>query len=203
VSLGMGFSDGRALALATDPSGAVAVDLVRPDDDGLRMAFAGDLDIYERTRALPRIRWAGSALVVEEFSARLRLLGSGALSEGTTVLSEPAVRTSGADGSVTIVEDSPTAIVVDAVAGGDGLVVVADALQVDWQATVDGEPVDLVDADHAGVGVPVGEGSHRIELRYAPRGQRAGTIVSIVTALGLIAAVVGARLARSRSRSRQ
>ncbi len=192
--------EGRALAVAADPAGAVAVEPIRPDDDGLRMAYAGDLRIYERTQALPRIRWAGDAVVVEDPADRLELLNGGDLSDDTTVLSAPGPRGSGAGATVDVGVDAPTAIVVDVDAEGSGYLVVADALQVDWEVTVDGRSADLVEAEHAGVAVAVPEGSHTVELRYRPRGQRAGVAISGVTALGLVLALVVPRVVRSRRR---
>ena len=46
-------------------------------------------------------------------------------------------------------------------AEGDGYVVVADGMQTDWVATVDGQPAELLDADHAGVAVARAGGSAR------------------------------------------
>jgi uncharacterized membrane protein YfhO len=82
-------------------------------------------------------------------------------------------------------------------ARGDGYLVVADALQQGWVGEVDGEPADLVDADHAGVAVHVPAGRHEVTLRYAPPGQRAGVAVSAASAAGIAAAWIwGDRLIR-------
>ena len=174
VTLDMAASDGRALSLATDDEGEVAVDVTRPADDGLRLAYADDLRIYERTRALPRIRWAGSSTVVDDPGERLDLLGEGSVPDDTVVLSEPGAEGSGAPGDVEVLLDAPTAITVEVESEGDGYLVVADALQTDWVATVDGESADLVAADHAGVAVAVPEGTHTVEIRYRPRGPARG-----------------------------
>ncbi len=200
VTLEMAANDGRALSLATDDRGEVAVDLTRPADDGLRLAYADDLRIYERTRALPRIRWAGEATVIEDPDERLRQLSRGLVPDDTVVLSEPGAEGSGAAGDVEVLLDAPTAISVRVESDGDGFLVVADALQTDWVATIDGRSADLVAADHAGVAVAVPEGTHTVEIRYRPRGQRAGAAISVLTALALAGVLVAGRLRARRVR---
>jgi hypothetical protein len=202
LTLGMGFSEGRSLALATDAQGEVAFDVIRPDDDGLRVAYAGDLLVYERTHALPRIRWAGRARVIDDPARRVHELSSGDVPDDVVVLSEPGPRGSGADADVEITVDAPTAVAMTVDAAGDGYAVVADAMQEDWVATVDGEPAGVVDADHAGVAVAVPEGRHVVELRYRPSGQRAGILISAVTAAGLAAAVALPPVVRRRRANR-
>ena len=42
--------------------GRPAVSTVTPEDDGLRLAYAGNSTVWERTTALPRIRWASEVV---------------------------------------------------------------------------------------------------------------------------------------------
>jgi hypothetical protein len=178
---------GQGLFLAAGPGGGVSADLIRPSDDGLRLAFAGDLRIYERTNALPRIRWAARSEVISDGGERVQFIGSGSVPDDTVILSEGAAGGSGQPADVEVLEDSEV-IEVSVDAEGDGYLVIADGIQHDWVATLDGEEVDLVEADHAGVAVPVPAGEHTIEVRYQPRGQKAGAVISGVTAFGLAAA---------------
>ncbi len=185
VRLTLTGADGAALRVAASPDGAPVADVVRPADDGLRMVYADDLVVYERTRAQPRIRWAGTGTTVAEAPERLDLLAGGTLPDDTVVLSDDGPRGSGRSAVLDIRLDAPTRIEVDVEAEGDGYLVVADGLQYGWVASIDGEPGDLVDADHAGVAVHVPEGRHEITLDYRPPGQRAGVAISVVTAIGL------------------
>jgi hypothetical protein len=190
VRLSLGGAGGQSLALATSPDGEVVADAVRPTDDGLRLAYADDLVVYERGRALPRVHWAGRARAVTDGAARLDLLASGEVADDTVLLSEDGPTGSGARAEVAVDRDTPTGLGVSVDADGDGYVVVADALQQGWVAEVDGERADLVDADHVGVAVHVPEGRHEVTLRYAAPGQRAGIAVSAAALLGLTAAWV-------------
>lgn len=190
LQLSLSGAPGLELSLAGVEAGQPAVDVIRPVDDGLRLAFADELRIYERTSALPRIRWAAQARIVPDSDERVALLAGGAVPDDTVVLNEDGARADGDPAAVEIVTDEPDGITARVDAEGAGYLVVADALQTDWIATVDGESAELVDADHAGVAVAVPAGAHDVTLRYRPRGQRAGLAISGVTALGL-AALVG------------
>ena len=180
--------DGGGAHLAAGPGGGIAADLIRPGDDGLRLAYAGDLRIYERMNALPRVHWAGRSEVVRDAPERVDMLASGKVPDDTVVLSSGEPGGSGLGGTVSV-DDATNHTSIDVDAEGDGYVVIADGIQNDWVATLDGKPAELVDADHAGVAVEVPAGRHRIEVNYRPRGQKAGAFLSGVTALGLL--VVG------------
>ena len=200
LTLALDDADGRALHLATTPSGSVGLELVRRVDDGMALRFADDLRIYERTTALPRIRWAGRSVVVADPEARLSRLSGGGVDPDTVVLSEPGADdhhdAPGTPAEIAIVTDSPGSIDLAVAAERPGFVVVADALQTDWTVTVDGSSARLFEADHAGVAVEVPAGSHEVALRYAPRGQRAGLALSSFTAAGMVSAVAWERRRR-------
>jgi hypothetical protein len=205
VTLTLEGAPGASVPLATTPAGMLAYEVIRPADDGLRLAFADDLRIYERTRALPRVRWASRATVIADRDRRLDALAAGAVPAATVVLDEPDGAGGGGpagerNGAVTVTEhDGPVGLDVAVEADRAGHLVVADALQHDWVATVDGEPADLVPADHAGVAVAVPAGRHDVALRYRPRGQRAGLAVGAVTALALAVVAGAGRRAGRRS----
>ena len=208
VTLTLEGAGGQALPLATTTDGDLALAVVRPADDGLRLAFADDLRVYERTRALPRIRWAGSAVVVEDAAQRLAALAGGTVDHDTVVLSAPdsSAATDPGGGAAAraglrVVADAPTAVRVAVDADRPGHLVVADALQHGWAATVDGESAELVDADHAGVAVAVPAGRHVVELRHRPEGRRAGLALSVLGAVSLAGAGGWERL-RARWRRR-
>jgi uncharacterized membrane protein YfhO len=59
-----------------------------------------------------------------------------------------------------------------------------------WRATVDGSEVPIERVDYLLRGVAVQGGEHRIVMTYAPWSWRAGWIVSLLAALGLLAAAM-------------
>lgn len=189
----------EALTLASTSEGTLATNLIRPgDDDGLRLAFAGDLRIYERLDALPRVRWAGRSQVIEDPDERLATLAGGRVPDDTVILGQGEPGGSGAGGTVEQVAAGDT-LRLEVDAAGDGYAVVADAMQSGWAATVDGRAVEILDADHAGVAVAVPAGRHVVEFSYRPEGRRVGFVLSLLSAAGLVAAVGWTTVRRRRS----
>ena len=203
VRLSLVGAGGQGLRLAARSDGPIVADAVHVADDGLRLAYVDDLVVFQRSRGFDRVRWAGRATTVTDAASRLSRLAAGRVAEDTVLLSDDGPAGSGRGGEVTVTRDTPMSLAASVDARGDGYLVVADALQQGWVAKVDGEPADLVDADHAGVAVHVPAGHHEVTLRYAPPGQRAGVSVSAASAAGITAAWIwGDRLLR-RLRRRQ
>ena len=71
----------------------------------------------------------------------------------------------------------------DVEAQAPALVVIAQAHYPNWRATVDGHPVPLWRANYAFQALAVPSGQHRVTLRYADHGLRAGAMVSIIALL--------------------
>lgn len=189
------------VALAADDGGTPAVTLVAPREDGLRVVFADGTVLYERLRALPRVRWAGTAEVVPAAAARVAQLAAG-VPAGTVVLSDPGPAGGGIPAPLSVVEDSGDRITVEVDAAADGYVVVADNIARTWTASVDGRHADLVDADHAVAAVHVPAGRHTVALRHAPPGWRAGLAVSAVALAVLAVLALAERQRRWRASPR-
>jgi uncharacterized membrane protein YfhO len=91
-------------------------------------------------------------------------------------------------------ERRPDRLVVDTDASARGHLVVAEAYQEGWKATLDGKevPVRLANVLFRAVAVPAG--SHRVELRYRPAAVYGG---AALTATG-VAALAGLLVRRGR-----
>ncbi|MEY9965872.1 hypothetical protein ABIA33_003922 [Streptacidiphilus sp. MAP12-16] len=171
--------------------GQIALDTVTDPGDGLRLAHVGTSAIYQRLNAQPRIRWASSSTVVTDQAARVGLLASGSVRADQVVLSAPGPAASGKSASVTVDSDGNEAVTTTVDAQGAGYLVVADADQAGWSASVDGKPAPLVAADQGLVAVHVPAGSHTVGLRLAVPHAAAGVVVSASTAGLLLVAVAG------------
>jgi Bacterial membrane protein YfhO len=190
---GEGLTNGGRLALSFSESGArgplvvsgtgttAACAPVTPRSDGLKLVFADPASIvYQRLTALPRIRWASSAVVIPAAAARLSALAHG-IPGDQVVLSRPGPPGSGRAAGVTVTADSGDQIAAQVNAAGGGYLVVADAMQEPgWSATVDGKAARLVPADHAMVAVFVPAGHHQVSIKYSAPGQLAGFAISAV-----------------------
>jgi hypothetical protein len=187
-----------AVRVEATRDGDVSMGYVRPRRDGLDLTYAdAGTTIYERTTALPRIRWASRAKVIPNGGKRVAALAAGTVPRDTVVLDRRGPVARGAPASLGIRRDTNDEVRADVDADGAGYLVVADALQDGWSATVDGHSVPLVNADHAVVAVPVPEGEHVVRLRADPGGWRSGVVVSLA-ALVLVLGVLVFWLVRRR-----
>jgi len=77
------------------------------------------------------------------------------------------------------------------------MLVLSDTWYPGWHATVDGRDAKIERIDQMLRGVRLGPGAHTVEMSYRPTSFRIGWIVSLVTALALVAAIVVARRRRA------
>jgi hypothetical protein len=185
---------------APDGSGLPAVDTVADADDGLRVVYSGSSVIYERLNALPRVRWASQSTVVASPDQRVAALASGTLPDDTVVLSDPGPAASGQSATVQVAADGTDSVTSTVDAQGAGYLVVADADQVGWRATVDGHHADLVKADQGVVAVAVPGGRHTVTLKYDLPRQTVATWASGLVGLSLLAVPTGEWWLASRRR---
>lgn len=188
-----------------DDVGALAVAVYRAGGD-LRLAFTEGVDVYERLSALPRVRWAGTAVVEDHAGERVGLLASGALPDDEVVLQNPGADPtagSGASATVEVVRDGSGVIEVDVDAAGSGWLVVADSWGAGgWRASIDGTSAPTVMADHVGGAVLVPEGEHTVTFVYRTPGLRVGIAVTAATVVALALLPVVGNVVVSRLRRR-
>jgi uncharacterized membrane protein YfhO len=118
--------------------------------------------------------------------ARLAMLSSGSLGPDQVVLSAPGAPADGRPATVEVAKDGTDEISTTVDAQGAGYLVVADADQVGWRATVDGRDAPLVAADQGVVAVPVPAGKHTVALHFAAPHGTLGATISLVTLLVLL-----------------
>jgi len=129
-----------------------------------RLAYAGaDARVYERPAALPLVRWAPPAA------------GGGSPGDGLAVLRR-----------------EPGRWEIGWRSAEPRLLVVAESWAPGWRALADGQPRPVEAAAGALLGVRLGPGAGRAELRYRPPGLLAGAWTS-AAALLVLAALAAAR----------
>jgi hypothetical protein len=168
-------------------------------NEDLPVAFAGGAVLYRRETALPRIRWAPAALVIPDPEDRVAALSHG-IPPDTVILSDPTDAATGGGATIDVVEDEAAdRIEVRVSADGPGFLVVADSMQSAWVATLDGETVEILSADHIGVAIPVPTGTHVVVFDADPAGWSLGLAISFLTAAAVIAILVIHRIRSSRT----
>jgi hypothetical protein len=176
-----------------------------------RRVYAGeDGTVFENADVLPRV-FAPERLRALPPGARLSdVVGSLSWRTEAVLLEDPrrqpALPQTNGPVSITDYRESTNSAVFRAGAPGGGAVVVASLVQDGgWTArdeTGSALPTGRANGPFLAVAVPGGQ--HRIRLRYAPPGSRAGTAVTFGTGAVLLAAAAtlrARRAARSRSRS--
>jgi hypothetical protein len=186
--------------------GAVSrvVALHDPGEAGLRLAsalpsLAGDaLRVFQVEGALPRARLVGRVQVADG-AAAFHALAEPAFDPAVEAVVESGVPldTPAFQGSARWLERRPDRLRLETTSSGDGLLVLADAYDPGWRATVDGARAPVLRANVAFRGVAVPGGRHTVELVYRP--------LSVVWGLSLsLAALVatGLLVVRDRARAR-
>jgi hypothetical protein len=84
-------------------------------------------------------------------------------------------------GAVTVVEQGPNGVLLRVEAPTSGFVVLTDTFYPGWQATLDGQPVQIWPANLAFRAVAVEAGSHEIIFSYRPRSFTIGLWTSVIT----------------------
>lgn len=168
-------------------------------DDAMVSAYAdANVTIYRNGAALPRARVARSVFPVADRDAALvhvRQLAAqpGHADAATPIALEPsadgraAARLAGASGEVRIVDASdPDRLVLAADLAAPGYVVVADAYDAGWRASVDGAEAPIHPANLLFRAVPVPAGRHDVVLAYRPTGVRVGAGVFLAGLAGTL-----------------
>lgn len=157
--------------------------------------------IVENPDAMPRTWLVHEARQVAPGEA-LPLLKSGVVDPRTTALLEApppelAVPTAPEVESVAVIDQSPDEVRLEVEAAAPALVMVSEAWDTGWTATVDGEPAPVLVADHVFQTVPVPAGPHSIVLGYDPPLLRLGIAVTAATVI-LIVVTYAALVRRER-----
>jgi uncharacterized membrane protein YfhO len=109
---------------------------------------------------------------------------------------EPRPTRASFQADVQVVSYRPDRVRLTTELGADGFVVLADAFDPGWKATVDGRHAKVLRANEAFRAIEVPAGRHDVELVYRPRSVAVGLLVGALTLVA--SAAWGAVSARSR-----
>jgi hypothetical protein len=167
----------------------------------LPVAYDGpDARVYANPQALPRVWIAGGERVAADEDAALDAILDPALDLRATAVVERTLglpATAPGAGRAALERYEPERVTIAARATAPGVVVLSDLHYPGWEATVDGRDAPIERVDYLLRGVRVEPGAHTIELRYRPASFRLGLLISALTAVGLVAAVLLGRRRRA------
>jgi hypothetical protein len=169
-----------------------------PKDPWSRVDVPPALAVREFS-SLPRAIVVPASIVVPR-DRTLAITLAPAFDPRSAVILEEGPRSSGSwnakGGSVQLTSLRPSQIELLASLPGDGVLVVFNAFERGWRATVDGAPTPVLVADAAFQAVRLRKGTHRVRLQYKPRGLREGVGFGVLGILGSV--LVALRLSPSR-----
>lgn len=150
----------------------------------------GTVTVLENRNVLPHA-WIVHDAVTLDSTTALQQINAGTIDPGTTATVEqtpPAMSApiDPAAESVSITAYSSDQVTLQATATGDGMLVLSDVYDPNWEVTVDGEGAQLYVVDGVLRGVALSAGTHTISFSYEPDSLRYGLIVSLVTIGGMI-----------------
>ncbi|MBN1528780.1 MAG: YfhO family protein, partial [Thermoleophilaceae bacterium] len=171
---------------------------------GIDLAYDGaDARVYRVSGALPRVFVVGGQRVVGGGDGALAAVTEAGFDGRRVAVTERRVGGvpvggGGVGGEARVVSYEPERVVVEASSAGAGMLVLGDNWFPGWKAWVDGREVPVERVDYVFRGVPLAGGEHTVEFRYEPLSWRVGWIVSLVSLLGLVAALaIGTRRRRN------
>jgi hypothetical protein len=138
--------------------------------------------VYDIPGALPRALVVGGTRVVPAPRVIETLLEPGFDPWTEIVVAEGQPAEPSRAGEAHVVGRRADRVVVEVVLDRPGHLLLMDAYDAGWKATVDGTAQPVVRANGIFMGVALEAGRHRVELRYRPRAVLVGLALSVVTA---------------------
>jgi hypothetical protein len=180
---------------------------VPPPVEGTVVASAEGYDLVQVAAAPPRASVVPGWRVLSEPDALRAVRSAGFDPARVAVLeTEPFpgrdLRSGTAAGTATYREVAPGDVRLWVEAPGPSILLVRNAYDADWTATVDGRPARVLPTDSFLQGVPVGPGTHEVRLVYRNPAIGIGLWVSAIAIGGWIIAIAVAVLRERRSRRR-
>jgi hypothetical protein len=161
--------------------------------DRFPVVYDNEVLAYENPGAFPRAfavsRWESAP---DPASAQKRTFSLD-FDPRTSAVIEDASAGSGGDGTVRIPEYGPTRLRLTVEMAHSGLVVLTDTYYPGWRATIDGRPTRIYRVDGVFRGVFVEQGQHDVVMRFRPRSQFWGFVLSALALTVVIGLGVASR----------
>ena len=161
------------------------------DWDKFSLAFDGDpnLNVYLNPDALPRAFTVSQVQAVGDHEAAWAAIHAPGFDPGVVAVVEGVVDVAGGGkGQVSELRTGPGRLELEVVADGPALLVISQMWYPGWQVRVDGQPQGQpLRVDYAFQGVMLEDGTHRVELRFAPPLWRWGWVLASLTLIVLLA----------------
>jgi len=163
--------------------------------------FVEPLLIFRVPEPLPRTYAVGAARRVDGLVGELRVLAEPTFDPAREIVLPAGAAASAPAaafiGRSRIVEFRPDRVRLEAELTAPGFVMLVDAHDPGWRATIDGTPTGVLRANVAFRGVAVPAGRHVIEYLYRPRSITVGLAISGIALLAAVAVAIVERRRRA------
>jgi len=160
------------------------IDMRDIGDAGLQPVFSeGELTVYEMGDPFERAWFVSNVEVIADDEQAIARLAADDfdLRRNAVVVAPVNTPLAGVSTAAVAVQiNSPTLLQLETDTLGDNLLVVSQIFYPGWQATIDGEPADLLRVNVVQQGLVVPSGEHIVEISYWPHTFSRGMIISIV-----------------------
>lgn len=174
-------------------------DAPQPDNCQLIQRAEG-VSLYENKAALPRAFFVAQEIHPTTSESVLTILSKPDFDVKTMAAIDnsatPPASLSIANAQATITKAENNQVVIKTENEGDGLLVLSDNYYSGWEATIDGNPVHILRANHTMRAVRVPAGGHVVSFRFAPKVFRASMIISVASAFAVLLALIWLRQKR-------
>jgi hypothetical protein len=144
-----------------------------------RLVHSGDVKIYQNMNVLPRAFVVHQSHVLADDDQAIARLRDPAFDPSTTILlTKGETLRSAGKASAEIIKYAPEHVVVRATTDTPGYLLLTDTHYPGWEATVDGEPAQILRANILFRAVRLEAGTHRVEFRFRPASVRWGARIS-------------------------
>jgi hypothetical protein len=170
--------------------------LVLSDQGYFRLAHSGDVKIYENMDVRPRAFLVHHAAAAADQEQALALMQDGTFDPTTQiVLEQPVASYATSPGQrpssvVHITHYAPEQVIITVETDTPGYLVLTDSWYPGWQASVDGEQTDIIQANLLFRAVALDAGIHQVVFSFRPTSLRAGIVTSLFGLAILIAAAL-------------
>jgi hypothetical protein len=145
---------------------------------------------------LPRAWVVNNAAVIESKEERLRVLGRGPWDPRRTVILEqypeeaPPVPTEASAGQAKVVSRAPGEYLLEAENAADAYLVLSEAYYPGWRAEIDGNPAEVLPANHLIQAIRLPAGKHHVRFSYRSRFLGPAFVVAFLAAMVPVAIVL-------------
>ncbi len=146
-------------------------------------------NVYQNVQAVPRTFLATDYVTYASANDFSKKFFASTFHPQNTILLEKKLSTklNASKKELFIIDYSANKVRLMSKTNGSALLFLSDTYYPDWQATIDGKPVQILRADYAFRAILVPKGNHQVSFTFSSSSFKIGSIISFMSMLTLIA----------------